>query len=407
MAISLRVDPEQRFSCASCARCCRRWEILVSPAEVAAFAERNAAQWFRLDAAEGSDGDPFEPIAGWRGYQRIRRRPDGACGFLSEANRCRLHEELGERRKPLTCRMFPFEFHSAPEAVVVTTSFGCPTVVANRGARIADAAPLATIKALRTESLMQHHQAAPPRMLVAGRVIEARSLAILREGLLMILDREDAGVRDLRRNVRRMAAVLDDLTRSRVTRLADADFAEYIRLTVPYAAADQKAVAPRRASAIGRLLQRGFLFVVAAMRLKLDHPAMSRITLRLKTFWLLAHLHGLAPKVDRVDVSALALRPVDLNAPGVQPIAYHYLRASLESLGARERLVLDDLAIAVSALNAACALAAMNGEAGTFAEALMEAVDVSHAGDRGLLGRVVGRLAGGTEALYTLTSAGP
>lgn len=166
---------------------------------------------------------------------------------------------------------------------------------------------------------------------------------------------------------------------------------------------------PRKAaaSAIGRLLQRGFLFVVAAMRLKLDHPAMPRITLRLKTFWLLAHLHGLAPKVDRVDVSALARRRVDVDAPGVQPVAYHYLRASLESLGARERPVLDDIAIAVSSLNAACALAAMNGAAGTFAEALMEAVEVSHAGDRGLLGRVVGRLAGGTEALYTLANTGP
>lgn len=408
MATSVRVDPEQRFTCASCARCCRRWEILVSPAEVAAFQEHNAAQWFRLDsgAEEGSGGDPFEPIAGWRGYQRIRRRDDGACGFLSDTNRCRLHEELGERRKPLTCRMFPFEFHSAPGATVVTTSFGCPTVVANQGARIADGAPLATINSLRTEWLGQHHQAARPRTLVAGRVIEARSLAILRDGLLTILDRKDEGVRDLRRNVRRMAAVLDDLTRSRVTGLADADFAEYVRLTVPYAAADQKALSTQRASAVGRLLQRGFLFVVAAMRLKLDHPSMPRITLRLKTFWLLAHLHGLAPTVDRVDVSALARRRVDVNAADIQPIAYHYLRASLESLGAHERTVLDDLAIAVSSLNAACALAAMNGEAGTFAEALMEAVDLSHAGERGFLGRVVGRLAGGTEALYTLADAG-
>ncbi len=203
-----------------------------------------------------------------------------------------------------------------------------------------------------------------------------------------------------------MAAVLDDLTRARVTRLADADFAEYIRLTVPYAAADQKAVAPRPAGLVGRLLQRGFLFVVAAMRLKLDHPSMPRITLRLKTFWLLAHLHGLAPKVDRVDVSALARPRVDVNAPDVQPIAYHYLRTSLESLGAHERPVLDDIAIAVSSLNAACALAAMNGKPGTFAEALMELVDLSHAGERGFLGRVVGRLAGGTEALYTFADAG-
>ncbi|MGE3491847.1 MAG: YkgJ family cysteine cluster protein [Vicinamibacterales bacterium] len=218
MSAPLRVDPDQRCTCASCARCCRRcWEILVSPAEVGALQERNAAQWFRsdLDAAEGSSGDPFEPIAGWRGYQRIRRRQDGACGFLSDANRCRLHEELGERRKPLTCRMFPFQFRAAPGAVVVTTSFGCPTVVANRGARLAADAPLHAIKALRAEWTAENRPPVRPRILIAGCVIDAASIAVLREGLLTILNRADRGERDLRRNVGRMAALLDDQTRAR------------------------------------------------------------------------------------------------------------------------------------------------------------------------------------------------
>ena len=35
-----------------------------------------------------------------------------------------------------------------------------------------------------------------------------------------------------------------------------------------------------------------------------------------------------------------------------------------------------------------------------FTEALMAAVDLTHADDRGLVGRVLGRLAGGVEALY-------
>jgi Fe-S-cluster containining protein len=368
VALPLHIDPDQRFTCASCARCCRRWEILVSPAEVSALQPSNPARWFRtdLEASEGSGGDPFEPIAGWRGYQRIRKRADGACGFLSENDRCRLHEELGERRKPLTCRMFPYQFHAAPGAAIVTTSFGCPTVVANRGERIAAGAEMATIKALRTEWAAQHPPLARPRSLVAGRTMEAGSIAILRQGLRTILNRTDDGVRDLRRNVGRMAAVLDDLTRSRVTGLADADFAEYVRLTVPFAAADTKAiVAP--------------------------DP--------LKTFWLLAHLHGLAPRLGRVNVSALGRDRVDVNSPHVQPIAHHYLRASLESLGASERPLLDDLAVTVSYLNAACALAAMNGETGSFGEALMEAVDLTHTDERSLVGRALSHLAGGTEAL--------
>ena len=365
--IPLRVDPDQRFTCASCARCCRRWEILVSPTEVSALQAHNPARWFRADAQheEGSGGDPFEPIAGWRGYQRIRKRADGACGFLSDANRCRLHEELGERRKPLTCRTFPYQFHPVEGGAIVTASFGCPTVVANRGDRIAEGAPLITIKGLRAEWLAQHPPAARPHTLAAGRIIDAGSVAILRKGLLAMLYRTDHGVRDLRRNVARMAAVLDDLTRSRVTGLPDADLAEYIRLTVPFAAADEKEVVNPEPGFVARLLQRGFLFVVAATRLKLDHPEMSRLALRVKTFWLLAHVHGLAPRVGRVDVAALSRKRVDINAPDVQPVAYHYLRASLEALGASRRPVVDEVAVFISYLNAARALAAMNGATGT------------------------------------------
>ncbi len=67
-------------------------------------------------APEGTDTDPFEAVPGWRGFHRIRSRADGACGFLSPTNRCRLHEELGGAHKPLTCRMFPFTFHPARRA---------------------------------------------------------------------------------------------------------------------------------------------------------------------------------------------------------------------------------------------------------------------------------------------------
>ena len=68
---------------------------------------------------------------------------------------------------------------------------------------------------------------------------------------------------------------------------------------------------------------------------------------------------------------------------------------------------MDDIAVAVSFLNAACALAVMNGTTGTFSEALMEAVDLLHTDERGIVGRGLVRLAGGTEALYTFGNAEP
>ncbi len=366
MAIPLRIDPDQRFTCASCARCCQRWEILVTTAEVESFRQHDAARWFREhgDVDEGAAFDPFEPVTGWRGYFRIRKRVDGACGFLSAAGRCRIHEELGGHRKPLTCRVFPYSFHPAPAAVIVSTSFGCPTVVANQGEPIAQGARLEEITALRADWFAAHRFSTRPRLYVPGRSIGAGSLRILGDSLKQMLDRRDEGGRiDLRANVGRMANALEDLTRSRVVQLPEADFEEYVRLTLPFAASAAAPPAARSPTRVGRLLQHGFLYAVAATRLGLDNPGASRLRVRLQTMRLLAHFHHLAPATGGVDLAALRRGGVDVNAPEIQPVAYHYLRAAIASLGAADRPVLDEIAIAVSFLNAASALAVMKAHA--------------------------------------------
>ena len=396
--------------------------MLITDAERDTYVRRGVARWFRETGAggEGTDRDLFEAVPGWRGYHRIRARGDGACGFLSVDNRCRLHEELGAASKPLTCRMFPFKFHPGQASVVVTASFGCPTIVDNRGAPIADGPARRELDSLRDEWSSSRRLAPAGRTLVAGRPIDAPSLRILRESLLRMLGRADSpatalgasGV-DLRANVHRMALALADLTRRRVLTLPDEDFAEYVRLTLPYAAAAVDSAPPKAPGRIGRLMQFGFLYVVAATRYAIEHRADTRWSLRLARLRLLAHFHRLAPAVDRVNVGALRQR-IDVNAQDIQTVAYHYLRASIEALGARERPVLDDFAIAVSCLNAAAALAVMNADASgraidrdVFSEALMESVDLSHADERGLLGWLLPRLASGVEALKVFSAPTP
>jgi len=413
LALPLRIDPDQRFSCAQCGRCCRRWEIVVTAAEAGALNSRGAARWFR-ESAEGPEGtsrDPFEPIDRLPGFSRLRKRADGACGFLSPSNRCRIHEELGAARKPLTCQVFPYSFHPTPSAVIVSTSFGCPTIAANEGAPLGTGAALADITALRDAWFSTYRPPATATTLVDGRAIDRRSIHVLRTNLLQILNRADDGGRDLRTNVRRMAAMLEDLTRARVLRLPDAGFAEYVALSVPYAATIDKAVPPRAPSRVGRWLQRGFLFSAAAMRLRMENRGASRWRLRLLNARLLAHFHGLAPGVDRINLARLRGARLDVNAPELQTVIHHYLRASIESIDAGDRPLLDTLAIAVSRLNSACALAVMNAghqpiDAAAFRQALVEASDLAHADPRSLLGRLLGRLAGGVEALYTFGHAG-
>ena len=417
MGTPLRIDPEQRFSCSQCGRCCHRFDVVVSTAEIDLYRRRNAVAWFRDDRSDEADPDlsteaqqakvePFEPMPGMPALQRIRKRADGACGFLSANGRCRIHEELGAARKPLTCRLFPYAFHTAADGVVVTASFGCPTVAANEGTPIGAKESLIEIESLRREWFAANPQSTPCLQLVDGRIMEPRALFQLRRSLLTMFNRESD---DIRENIARIAEALDDVTRQRVVALADDDFAEYVSLTLPHGATKKDAPPRRSPDRIVRMLQYGFLYAVTAIRADLEHPGQSKWRLRVMRLQLLAHFHGLAPGLARVRVAARARRRVDINDPDIRPIVFHYLRSTLETLGAHGRPIVDELSIAVSYLNAACGLAAMTADAAgrnvdrrIFIEALTEAADVSHA-RHVVLDWVLKRLSAGTGALWHLS----
>jgi Fe-S-cluster containining protein len=400
----LRIDPAQRFTCSQCGRCCRGFDVVVTPAEIALYRHRNAAAWFDAGGGAPSD-DPFEPVPGAPGMQRIRKRADGACGFLSADNKCRIHQQLGAAHKPLTCRLFPFAFHTAADGIVVTASFNCPTIAANEGAAVNDGPARAALDSLRKEWLALHPAQPAALELVKGRSMTTRSLFVLRQQLAAMLS---ADGRDLRAGVRRIAAVLDDLTRSRVRALADDDFAEYLSLTVPHAAVKVDAPPARDAGRVARLLQYGFLYAVAAVRDDMAHPGQSRTRARARRVQLLAHFHGLGPGLDGVNVTALRRRRVDVNDDAIRPVAFHYLRSAIETLGSSGRPIVDELSLAASYLNAACALAAMHADAAgqlvdraIFIQALTEAADVAHARHR-ILDAVLTHFSGDTNALLAL-----
>lgn len=410
MSTSYRIDQQQRFTCSQCGRCCHRFDVVVSQAEIDLYRRKGAASWFRESDGAEATADPFEPIPQMPGLQRIRKRDDRACGFLSPDNRCRIHEELGHDRKPLSCRMFPYSFHTAADGAVVTASFACPTIIANEGDSVTTPASRAAIDTLRKEWSATPQLPAAPLEFVTGRGMDTRTARVLRENLLLLLKRDAPDIRD---NISAIANVLEDLTRPKVLSLADADFAEYVALTLPFAAA--KAAVPARlpAGRIARLLQYGFIFMVTATRAMVERRGQSNLHKRIVSVRLLAHFHGLAPGIDRVDVTALKRGAVDINAADIRPIVFHYLRSTFETLGARRRPLLDEIAIACSHLNAACALAVMNADAAgrrvdrqVFIDALMESSDLAHAGGSQLFDWAAQKLAAGTAALRQLAVSG-
>ena len=78
----------------------------VTLGEAEAYRKAGVDRWF----SEG--GDPFEPVPEHASLLKIRQRADGACGFLSPAGLCRIHEELSAVIR-----------RTAPAAVAIETPF--------------------------------------------------------------------------------------------------------------------------------------------------------------------------------------------------------------------------------------------------------------------------------------------
>jgi lysine-N-methylase len=399
------VDQEQRFTCSQCGLCCRRgWDIAVTAAEVEGYRRAHAERWFREE--DGAHAEPFEPVPGMPGRYRILKREDGSCGFLSAANRCRIHEELGGASKPLSCRLFPFRVQpTAGGETLATASFCCPTIVRNEGAPLMER----ELKALAREWLRDAGEPRPPQ-LVRGRPIEPGLAGAVRAAFRAVLDRPDS----LADNLARIALLADDLGRRRVLKLSDERLAEYVTLVGAHAARDTTPPRRQRPGALARLLSRGVLFAAIAAGEQAKDPRRSglRLGLRLRLLRLLGHVHGLGPGIDGIDVRWLRRVRIDLNGPQIHAIVHNYLRSAIEALGSGPRPVLEELSLSVAVLDAAFALGAMRAGAARrehltaddLVDGLTQAAELTHAPDTGAFATVLDALSIGSEPLWRLAA---
>ncbi len=381
--------------------CCRGAWVVVTPAEVERYRALGASRWY-TDIGAQHAVDPFDPVA--HGHFRIRKRADGACGFLSEANRCRIHEELGGEAKPLACRVFPFRFQSAAGRPFVATSASCPTIVRNEGEALA--AQLKSLTTLRGEWMRAFPRKDGGLFFARGRPIDAATVNVMKGALVGILDSAGAdSTFALAGAVERMARWLEDLSRHRVARLKSEGFTEYVALTGRHAAASEADPAPARASVVTRLLARGFLFTVVAVRDQLASEA-GGPRRHLRRIHQLAHLHGLAPATGSLDRRARDRVTIDPADAEVRRIVADRLRANVDALGTGQRPLVDEIGVESATLAAGLELAAMTAhragasriDAATVTSGITAAAQLAHA-DTGALGTLLPTLAGGPDAL--------
>jgi Fe-S-cluster containining protein len=399
--MGLVFDAEQNFTCRSCGECCRRaFDIVVTESEKERLERAEAARWFRdsSSAEPGSIASPFE-FAG-SGLLRIRKRPDGVCGFLSPENRCRIHEELGGDAKPLTCRMFPFSFDAVSGETRVSASLCCPTVARNEGR------PLhAQKKEVAALARSWRDSSAPtdrPLEWTAGVPLDPAVLESMRWVFRRLLDLH-VPTFSIRRNVRRIAAVVDDWTRPRVLKLEPDKFEEYIDLTGEFSVAkpsDPLAAPPR----IARFLFRGFFFASLVPFASREPGAGSAFGLRLRLLRLLLHVHGVGPSFHGIHFGRGRWKSLDIDAEPFFTPAYHALRAAIENLGSGRRPVVDELSLSVAHLLVAehlfLARTDHEGDLSAWVRAIMDAHDVAHADPASTFGRFLVSLAAPPSPLH-------
>jgi len=399
--MDLRFDAEQNFTCQSCGECCRRaFDIVVSETEKERLEARDAARWFREseDSEPGAASSPFE-FAG-SGLLRIRKRPDGVCGFLSERNQCRIHEELGGTAKPLTCQMFPFSFDAVTGETKVTASLCCPTIVRNEGRSVEAQAP--QISVLARVWRKQNNPSDRSVLWTKEVPLESDLLESMRWVFRRILDLHEPTF-SLRRNIRRLALLVEDWTRQRVVKLEPDKFEEYVNLTGEFAVS-KPSDPPIQNPRLARLLFRGFFFASMVPLTSRSLKSTSGLRLRLRLLRLLLHVHGLGPAFHGLHFGKGRKGFLDVDSEPFFSPAYHALRAAIENLGSGRRPVVEELNLAVGHLLVAeyLFLARTNGTPDSMAwvRALMDAHDVAHADPESTFGRVLVSLSVPPSALH-------
>lgn len=128
-SVSLTMLPViQRWDCHTCGSCCKEYQVRLS--------EEEAARVENLAKGMGPDLGGLAPIRKVGLFSPkffLNNTPDGACVFLGDAGRCKLHQAHGYQSKPLPCRLFPWVLIPQGKKWTVGVRFACPSAAENKG----------------------------------------------------------------------------------------------------------------------------------------------------------------------------------------------------------------------------------------------------------------------------------
>ena len=122
----------QNWDCRGCTDCCREYAIFLSPDE----RKRIADQHWESDPDLKGVKTVVRGGRWWQFWSRTRKlnhRKDGACVFLADDGRCRIHAKHGAAAKPLACRVYPFVLVPTGDSWRVGLRYACPSAAGDEG----------------------------------------------------------------------------------------------------------------------------------------------------------------------------------------------------------------------------------------------------------------------------------
>lgn len=129
MSLPLRSLPiVEHWDCHSCARCCRGSIIPLTQEDLAKIVSQ---RWHEQPEFRGSRIVVRRSLANRQLI--LAKRPDGACVFLMDDGRCRIHLEHGLEAKPIVCQTYPLQLVPHDTAAYFPLRRSCPSAAAGRG----------------------------------------------------------------------------------------------------------------------------------------------------------------------------------------------------------------------------------------------------------------------------------
>jgi lysine-N-methylase len=295
MSIPIRHLPVvQNWDCHSCGNCCHELQVGVTEEERRRI---EALGWEDTDL--GKLRRFVRRGLWWSRQTRLGHRPDGRCVFLSDDNRCRIHERGGAEAKPLACRLFPFVLTPAGNHWRVGLRFACPSAAQGQGRPLPQHENELTQYSRLVERAEEIEAArVPPPPLQPGQSVEWSDLLRFTGALLNILeDRRDRLERRLRKCLT-LAKLCREARFDKVTGGKLVDFLNVVREGLDAEVPADAAALPRPGW-IGRMMFRQVL----AIFLRKDRgdnrgdATRSRLAL-LRAGWRFARGRGTVPRVN-------------------------------------------------------------------------------------------------------------